>query len=130
MTFKVMVHLGTYDAAGPAWGPTSEIKLWVAREGQTSELVLDWTGTTDTNGYLNTTVLSAPVSTVERIGKIHLLPYQSYKDDWQSHATGHTWYDELIISTANIADPGVTPPTPPTSGTTVQGATVKGATIR
>ena len=40
-----------------------------------------------------------------RYGKIWLLPFLTGKDYTQQHADAYTWYDELIISRAPIADP-------------------------
>ena len=40
-----------------------------------------------------------------KFGKIWLLPYDTGKDPSQSHPTAFTWYDELIISRTQIADP-------------------------
>jgi len=49
-----------------------------------------------------------------KIGKIWLLPYHTNKDPNQTHATAHTWYDNLIISRTRIPDPVDGPePSPP-----------------
>jgi hypothetical protein len=74
----------------------SYIKLWIAKEGQPSELVFDW-------GPYNLTAGSAAQN--QRFGKVWLLPYHTGKSSSQSHPVGYTWYDELIIATAKIADP-------------------------
>jgi hypothetical protein len=79
----------------------SYVKLWIARQGQPSELVIDW-------GPYN---LSA--GTDERYGKIWLLPYHTYKDPSQSHPVAYTWYDELIISRSRVPDPNDSPVTAP-----------------
>jgi hypothetical protein len=54
-------------------------------------------------------------------GKIWLLPYHTAKDPAEAHQNASIWYDELIISTQNIAAPGAgssgggtTPPPTPT----------------
>jgi hypothetical protein len=39
-----------------------------------------------------------------KFGKVWLLPYHTGKSAAQVHPTGFMWYDELIISTAQIAD--------------------------
>ncbi len=106
MTFQVRIR------TGPRVGDefvNSYVTLWVARENQPSELVMDF-------GPYN---LSAgdPLSN-QKFGKIWLLPYNTGKDPSVSYPTAYTWYDELIISRARIADP--TPstdnvaPSPPT----------------
>jgi hypothetical protein len=74
----------------------SHVSLWVAREGQPSEPVLDW-------GPYN---LSAGSTTDnERYGKVWLLPYMTNKDETASYPVAYTWYDELIVSRSRIADP-------------------------
>jgi hypothetical protein len=93
MTFQVEVK------TGPRTGDefeNSEVRLWVAREGQPSELVIDW-------GPYNLTAGEAGKNL--RFGKVWLLPYQTGKSSAQAHPTGYTWYDELIISTSRIDDP-------------------------
>jgi hypothetical protein len=78
------------------------VQLWVAREGQPAELVIDW-------GPYNLTA-GAPEE-MQRFGKVWLLPYNTGKDDSVAHPTAYTWYDELVISRSRIADPGA--PAPP-----------------
>jgi hypothetical protein len=93
MTFQVEI------ATGPREGDEfkdSEVRLWVAREGQPSELVVDW-------GPYDLTA-GDPASNL-RFGKVWLLPYHTDKSDTQAHPTAHTWYDELIVSSERIADP-------------------------
>lgn len=93
MTFQVQIE------TGPRQGDefkNSHVRLWIAREGQKSELALDW-------GPYNLTA-GAPSKNL-RFGKVWLLPYHTGKDSAQSHATAYTWYDELIVSTNPIADP-------------------------
>jgi MYXO-CTERM domain-containing protein len=93
MTFQVEV------STGPRVGDEfvdSEVRLWIARQGAPSELVLDW-------GPYNLT--AGDPATNLRFGKVWLLPYHTDKSDAQAHATATTWYDELIVSTERIADP-------------------------
>jgi chitodextrinase len=103
MTFKVHMKLG--NLSGKDWA-NSHVDLWIGREGQPVQPAIAWTGNlgASTNKY----------------GKVWLLPYITNKDATQVHPDAHTWYDELIISTQDIADPttsGVTsggvPPAPP-----------------
>jgi hypothetical protein len=118
MTFKVKLTLGPRGAppapcnnptcgsvAGQApnnvWG-NSRIQLWVGREGQPTEMAID-----------QLFDVGAGNSGAQKFGKIYLLPYHSYKDPSQVHPTAFTWYDELIISTQDIADPGGVVPPPP-----------------
>ncbi len=93
MTFQVEVQLG--PRSGDEW-INSFVKLWVARQGEASELVLDW-------GPYNLTAGDA--SDNFRYGKIWLLNYHTGKSSAQSHPDGYTWYDELIVSRSRIADP-------------------------
>jgi hypothetical protein len=81
----------------------SYVELWIAREGQPSEQVINW-------GPYN---LSAgdPASN-ERFGQLWLTPYDTGKSSTFFHPTAYTWYDELIISRNRIKDPGVTSPPP------------------
>ena len=73
----------------------STIELWVARQGQPSRLVLQRTDYDLVNTDVN-----------NKYGKVWLLPYNTGKDASKSHPVGYTWYDDLIISRAKIADPG------------------------
>ncbi len=75
--------------------------LWIARENQPAELVFDW-------GSYNLT--AGDPATAQKFGKIWLLPYNTGKDSSHTHPIAYTWYDELIISRTQVADPGVPPP--------------------
>ena len=109
MTFQV--HIKTGPRVSDEF-TNSFVQLWIAREGQASQLVINW-------GPYNLSAGSA--SEDQRYGKIWLLPYNTGKSSSQSHPTAYTWYDELIISTTKIPDPSTTtppsvqPPAAPTS---------------
>jgi hypothetical protein len=75
----------------------SYVSLWIARENQPSELVIDW-------GPYNLTA-GNPADN-QRFGKVWLLPYNTGKDPSEVHPVAYTWYDELIISRLRIDDPG------------------------
>jgi hypothetical protein len=93
MTFQIGLTLG------PRVGDefvNSNIKLWIAREGKPSELVVDY-------GPYNLT--AGDPSLNERFGKVWLLPYNTDKDSSVSYPEAYTWYDELIVSRNRIADP-------------------------
>jgi hypothetical protein len=93
MTFQVGVRTGPRVNDEFA---NSHVQLWIAREGQRSELVIDW-------GPYN---LSGGAATEnQRFGKIWLLPYHTGKSEKQGHPTGYIWYDELIVSRERIPDP-------------------------
>jgi hypothetical protein len=72
------------------------VTLWIAREGQPSQPAINL-------GAYNLTAASSAEDL--KFGKIWLLPYDTGKDPSQDHPTGFTWYDELIISRTQIADP-------------------------
>jgi hypothetical protein len=95
MTFQIQVTIGqwTTDLNDPA--KSSNIKLWVAREGQPSRLIFDY----DLN-------LHPPEAPFVGYGKVWLLPYHTAKDPAEVHPEAYTWYDELIVSRQRIADPG------------------------
>ncbi|MGH7301840.1 MAG: hypothetical protein ACRELZ_01020 [Candidatus Rokuibacteriota bacterium] len=102
MTFQVRIKTGA--RVGDEF-KNSFVELWIAREGQPSEQVFNW-------GPYNLT--AGPAGENQRFGKVLLLPYNTGKSSSQSHPTGFTWYDELIISRNRIADPdGGTPGQPP-----------------
>jgi hypothetical protein len=93
ITFQVRVKTG--PRVGDEW-TGSYVTLWAAREGKPSELVIDW-------GPYNLSAGSTAEN--QRYGKIWLLPYHTGKSEAQAHPTAYTWYDELIISRNQIADP-------------------------
>src|SRR6185295_15696747 len=94
MTFQVHVKVGTWYLNDGNYHRDSAIELWVAREGQPSQLVNSWTNYDIAN--------EDPAA---KYGKVWFLPYNTGKDPAQNHPTGYTWYDELIISRNKIADP-------------------------
>jgi hypothetical protein len=93
MTFQIYVQ------TGPRVNDeftNSFVELWVAREGQPSQLVINW-------GPYNLSAGSASAN--QQYGKVWLLPYNTGKDATVSYPTAYTWFDELIISTQKIPDP-------------------------
>ena len=93
MTFQVRIKTG--PRVDDEW-VNSFVTLWIAREGQPSQPAINW-------GPYNLTAGSAAENL--KFGKIWLLPYNTGKSSAQIHPTGFTWYDELIISRTQIADP-------------------------
>ncbi len=71
---------------------SSNVRLWVQREGQKPVLVFDY----DRN-------LRRPEKLFMKYGKIWLLPYMTNKDPTEVHPTGYMWVDELIVSRGPIA---------------------------
>jgi hypothetical protein len=104
MTFQVRVR------TGPRVGDefrNSFVELWIAREGQPSQMVIN---------HGPYALSAGSISENQRYGKVWLLPYNTNKNSAQSHPTGFTWYDELIISRTRIPDPqsSTNPSTPST----------------
>ncbi len=97
MTFQLRVKTGPRVKDEFA---DSHVSLWMARENQPSELVIDW-------GPYNLTA-GNPADN-QRFGKVWLLPYHTGKDATEVHPVAYTWYDELIISRSKIADPASVP---------------------
>src|SRR5262249_47791123 len=114
MTFQVRIKTG--PRVNDEW-VNSYVTLWIGREGEPSQVAIDW-------GPYNLTAGS--LADDMRFGKIWLLPYDTGKDDSQDHPTGFTWYDELIISRSQIADPhSPTPTIPPPLANTALGNLAK-----
>jgi hypothetical protein len=93
MTFQVRIKTG--PRVNDEW-VNSFVTLWIARENQPSQAAITW-------GPYNLTAASP--SQDLKFGKIWLLPYNTNKSSAQTHATAYIWYDELIISRTQIADP-------------------------
>ena len=93
MTFQVAVKVGTWYKGDRNYRNDSLVELWVARDGESSHRVISAKMDLANNNPL------------ARYGKVWLLPYLTKKDASQTHSHAYTWYDELIISRAPIADP-------------------------
>jgi hypothetical protein len=102
MTFQVEVSLGPRSYLSNDF-ENSTYKLWIAREGQPSALVIDWKP--GVAGYFP--LAAGPPREDQRFGKVWLLPYMTSKDWRQIHPLAQTWYDELIISRQRIPDPAM-----------------------
>jgi hypothetical protein len=93
MTFQLLVKTGPRVKDEFT---NSRIQLWIARERQASQLVINW-------GPYN--LSAGDVGEGQKFGKVWLLPYHTNKDPNQVTPTAYVWYDELIISRAKIPDP-------------------------
>ncbi len=115
MTFQVHVHIGTWYRNDQNYHQDSTVELWVGSEGQPSVKVMEKTQYDLVNCPPGDTACYADANV--KYGKIWLLPYHTSKGVEQNHLPGVTWYDDLIISRAKIADPQVSsdqfPPAPP-----------------
>lgn len=94
MTFKMKIVIGTRTAD---YFKGSHVDLWVGRDGQPLERLFDW----------NWDLAAGNPAQNLMYGKIWLLSYNSNNagNNNASIPTGYTWYDDLIISTQDIADP-------------------------
>jgi len=93
MTFQIRIKIG--PRVNDVF-TNSFVTLWIARENQPSELVINW-GPYSLN--------AGSISENQKFGKVWLLPYNTGKDSSVTYPETYTWYDELIISTTPIADP-------------------------
>lgn len=94
MTFKMRIVIGTRTAD---YFKGSHVDLWVGRQGQALEKIFDW----------NWDLAAGNPAQNLKYGKIWLLSYNS-NNGGNNNApvpVANTWYDELIISTQDIADP-------------------------
>lgn len=90
MTFKVRIKPGPLSSG---FWINSVVEFWIGREGQATEKVLSVTTSLEAN---------------DQYGKIWLLPYISNLAAGNfTFPTSNTWYDDLIISAQDIADPGI-----------------------
>jgi len=93
MTFQLIVKIGTWYKNDRKYHNDSLVELWVASEGESSRRVIRHKYDLANNNPL------------AKYGKVWLLPYLTGKDPSQVHPDAVTWYDDLIISRALIADP-------------------------
>jgi hypothetical protein len=126
LTFKLYVKMGDFNQFN------NEVKLWMGREGQPLERLVDCSaaeplkcsfqfgGPTIANSGVVFHLLDpnsrAQITGPFQVGKFYLLPYITGLAQVVQDAS--VWYDELIISTQDIVDPfGLAPtrPNPPTN---------------
>lgn len=110
MTFKLHVKIGTWYKNDYRYAADSTVQLWIAEEGRPSSLVIDLSpepvylfgipipGTASGYDLANNNPLA-------KYGKVLLTPYHTGKSEAQEHPPAYIWYDELILSTSDIADP-------------------------
>ena len=92
MTFYVRVQIGTWNSAN------SSISVWAARENQPLTQIVNQSSVTLTEN---------PNDPGSGYNKIILGPNNSNKLATTAHTPAFTWYDELIVSTSPIEDPGL-----------------------
>ena len=98
LTIKVHVHLGVLS--GNVYTGTT-YTMWMGHEGQPLEKVIDF-GPFQANAVDP----SSNSGAVQTIGKYTFLPYSGNAGNVLAQLGAQFWYDELIVSTQDIADPG------------------------
>jgi hypothetical protein len=113
MTLQMHVKVGQWHVTNDHNSRRdSLVELWIARENQPSVLVQSMVFYMLRNEGRDTSPNQpgAPY----KYGKVWLLPYNTGRDpNAGPYPVANVWYDDVIISTARIPDPGVTiqPPT-------------------
>lgn len=129
-TFKLYVKMGHFNTFD------NEVKFWMGTEGQPLEQLVNCSaaeplkcgfefGNCDSSGCANNGI---PFNLVDsntgqnitgpyQVGKFYLLPYMTNLNHVVNDA--NVWYDELIISKQDIADPGGSFPVRPREPTNV-----------
>jgi len=92
MTVTQQVTIGQWADNVKQRNPSSNVRIWVAREGQKPQLVIDY----DRN-------LRRPEQPFMRYGKVWLVPHLTNKDPSEAHPVGYMWFDDLIVSRGPIA---------------------------
>ena len=92
LTVTQQVTIGQWAEKSNDPARSSNVRVWVAREGQKPVLVIDY----DRN-------LRQPEKPFMKYGKIWLLPYMTNKDPSEVHPEAYMWFDELIVSRGPIA---------------------------
>jgi hypothetical protein len=93
MTFQVRIQIG--PRVNDVF-TNSFVTLWLARAGQPSQTLFNW-GPYSLN--------AGDPALNQKFGKVWLTAYNTNKDSSVTYPQTYTWYDELIISTSQIADP-------------------------
>jgi chitodextrinase len=102
-TVQEHIKIGTWGTA------SSTVDVWVAHQGQPSQLIVN---TSDT------AIADDGPSVTDKFGKIVFLPYATGAT-WNT--TTHVWYDDLVISNRRLPDPEVSVPNAPDSLTASAG---------
>ncbi len=101
MTFQMHIQINRWNQNN------SRFRAWAANEGEASVLIYDSNLSGGMTYYKNNDPNAF-------FGKVWLIVYNTNKDATEDHPTAYTWYDDLIISRARIADPdGSAPPPDP-----------------
>jgi hypothetical protein len=112
MTFQVHVKIGTWYQNDGNYQHDSVVQLWIAREGEPSQLVVDMSPGDAACAAEQTSLPQCKTGYdlanleigVARYGQVWLLPYNTGKDPSVAYPETATHYDELIVSRDPIAD--------------------------
>ncbi len=124
MTFKIKITVGNRNGSR---FDNSRIEMWVAREGQPSVQVLNFPYS----------IYAGAAVDDQKFGKVWFDIYNTGKSGAETNPVAYSWYDELIVSTQDIADPNAAPdttnptaaitsPIPPTTSTIASPIAVSG----
>ena len=114
MTFKIMLRVGS--GGWNSWW--SHVQVWFGREGQplrsssTVSQASRRSCTTRVPGSQRLVVFVNNAPATYKMGKVYLHPYRTCQNSgvcgggYPGSSNAIAWYDELIISTQDIADPG------------------------
>lgn len=106
VTFKVKITVGS---VWNEYNSGHRLEIWAGVDGQSPLRKIGDSIDAHPGGYL---WRNGPIwnETVPGYGKIWLTNYITGQNPADNFGTGYTWYDELIISTEDIADPGQSGP--------------------
>jgi hypothetical protein len=93
-----MEFTGRIELRGSSNAPTSRVQLWVD-----GKLVIDY----------GQAKICWTCGAGQGVGSFLASPYHTNKDSSQSHPTGYTWMDDIIVSTQPIAMTSGSVPNPP-----------------
>lgn len=88
VTWQLHVSVGRWNE------PSSSVRLWMVRAGEPRVVVFD------------SDDLSFAGEESDAFGKVWLGPINYRRDTSEEHPLASTWYDELVISTQELPDPG------------------------
>lgn len=94
MTWQISITVGRRDPTLDKF-VGSRVRLWGAREGQSSQLLID----------IPCDIHCGPATEDQQYGKAWFGPYMTSKDVMQDHSLIQTWVAEFIVSRNPIKDP-------------------------
>lgn len=119
LSFKVQVKVSNPWYSSGTFTHNGAVKLWAARDGDTSwTLLIDFSqkgnsSCDNTQSYipacqtgLDFWRATSGTEALDTFGQVWLLPYHTGKDPAQTNPLGEIWYDDLVVSDQDIAVPG------------------------